>query len=104
MLLLHYVCSSEFSKDEKKGSLSVSAEVTFGNRGTLKRWEPSYLLVELLVHQQVRLGPASEEPHDVFPHLWAQEPRQARSGRPGLHLRRPQHCRQQPGTEEEQLK
>lgn len=63
-----------------------SAEVTLGNRGTLERCEPSYLLIKLLVHQQVRLGPASEEPHDVLPHLWAQQLCQARSGRPGLHL------------------
>lgn len=59
----------------------------------------SYLFVELLVHQQVRLGPASEEPHDVLAHLRAQQLRQTRSRRPGLDLRRPQHRRQQPGTE-----
>lgn len=46
----------------------------------------SDLLVQLLVHQQVCLGPASEEPHDVLSHLRAQQLRQARSGCPGLNL------------------
>ncbi len=46
----------------------------------------SYLLVELLVHQQVRLGPSSEEPHDVLSHLRAQQLRQTRSRCPGLNL------------------
>lgn len=56
-----------------------------------------YLLVELLVQQQVRLGPPPQEPHDVLPHLRAQQLRQTRPRRPGLHLRGPQHRRQQPG-------
>lgn len=56
----------------------------------------SHLPVQLLVHQQVGLGPASEEPHDVFPHLRAQQLRQAGSGGPRLNLRGPQHRRQQP--------
>lgn len=46
----------------------------------------SDLLVQLFVHQQVCLGPASEEPHNVFSHLRAQQLRQAGSGRPGLNL------------------
>lgn len=46
----------------------------------------SDLLIQLFVHQQVRLGPASEEPHDVFSHLRAQQLRQAGSGGPGLDL------------------
>ena len=64
-------------------------------------WE-IYLLVELLIHQQVCLGPPSEEPHDVFSHLWAEQLSQARSGRPGLHLGCPQNCRQQPVTKQHQ--
>lgn len=58
----------------------------------------SNLLIELLVHQQVCLGPTSEEPHDVFPHLWAQKLRQAGSRCPGLNFWRPQHRWQQPVT------
>lgn len=55
-----------------------------------------YLPIELLVHEQIRLSPSSEEPHDVLPHLRAQKLRQIRSGCPGLHFWCPQHRWQQP--------
>ena len=60
----------------------------------------SYLLVQLLVHQKVGLGPAAQEPHNVFPHLGTEKRGQAGPGGPRLHLRRPQYGRQKPGGED----
>lgn len=108
LLCLHRrLCSGvRWSEEEEQGRV-----VVFSGRNGALCWEHhaqkvsgdaaeerrlSHLPVQLLVHQQVGLGPASEEPHDVFPHLRAQQLRQAGSGCPRLNLRGPQHRRQQP--------
>lgn len=67
-----------------------------GTRGERR----AHLLIQLLVHQQVRLRPPPEEPHDVLSHLRAQQLCQARSRCAGLNLRRPQHRWEQPVTGE----